>query len=448
MSATDLSIPAVSADAALAPHLQEARRLGRWALAVLLLGLAPMLAWISLAPLSSAVVAPAFVKVDLDRRTVQHAEGGTVREVLVRDGQRVKKGDPILVLGDVAVDADVNRLDYRVLADRASIVRLEAEQVGASRLVFPPELEQAARADERLSAQLIKERSLFGATREALVSQVRLLRGQQDRIDQEKAALEAQILQIGESLKFQSEELETNRRLLKDGFMSPTRISQLEATVADYRSKLEERRSELARADQRKGDADLRIRALEGDYRQQASDQLKVAAARLAEIQQEQRKTTDAAKRQVITAPADGDVINLKFSAPGGVVSPREPIADIVPANPRLVVETRIRPEDVSRIFLGQEAHIRFTAFSYRSTRLIDGKVFYVSPDRLLDRVNNQPYYVAQIEADAASLAGEADIKLQAGMPAEVYIRGEERTPLQYLIEPVLQVMRRAARER
>ncbi|MEO7244802.1 MAG: HlyD family type I secretion periplasmic adaptor subunit [Rubrivivax sp.] len=439
-----------AADAAgpLSGHLAEARRLARWGGLVLALGVLPAFAWLALAPLSSAVVAPAFVKVDLDRRTVQHAEGGTVREVLVRDGQRVKQGQPLLVLGDVAVDADVNRIDYRVLADGASVARLEAEQIGAAALVFPATLEQASVADPRLAEQMGKERALFTARREALVGQVALLRSQQAKLGQELQALAAQIVQAGASLAHQVEELESHRRLQKEGFVSATRVSQLEGQVADYRVKLEERRGEQARAEQRRVDSDLRIKAFESEYRQQASDQLKVAAARLIELQQEQRKTTDASKRQVITAPADGDVLNLRFTAPGGVVAPREPIADIVPADPRLVVETHVRPEDVNRVHFGQAAKIRFTAFVYRTTRLVEGKVVYLSPDRLVDRNSGAPYYVAQIEADAASLAKEHDIKLLAGMPAEVYIEGGERTPLQYLADPVLQVMRRAGRER
>ncbi len=433
-------------------QLADARRLARRAGAVLLLGLLPVAAWLALAPLSSAVVATSFVKVDLDRRVVQHAEGGTVREVLVRDGQHVAKGEPLLVLGDVAVAADLNRLNYRVAVERASLARLEAEQLSAAAPAFPPDVLAAADADPRVAEQITKERALFAARRGALTGQSALLRSQQAKVVQEAASLRAQIDQASESLRHQRAELETNRRLLSDGFISATRISQLEATVADYGVKLEERRSELARAEQRLLDADLRIKSLEGDYRQQASDQLKVSAARLAEIQQEQRKTLDASTRQVIVAPAAGDVINLKFTTPGSVISPREPIADIVPTDPRLVVEAHLRTEDVGRVAQGQRADIRFTAFPYRSTRLVEGKVFYVAPDRTVDRATNQAYYVALVEADAASLAwaGEkgGEIKLQAGMPAEVYVKGDERTPLQYLVEPVTQVLRRAARER
>ena len=436
-----------ASDPALAPHLAEARRIARFGAAVLVLGLVPAGAWLALAPLSSAVVAPAFVKVDLDRRPVQHAEGGIVREVRVRDGQRVAQGEPLIILGDVAVDADLKRLTYRMKAERASYARLEAEQLGSRAVVFPPELISAARDDERIAAQLAKERALFDARRSALHGQIALLQEQRQRVMQESAALRSQIEQAGESLKHQREELATNRKLRQDGFVSATRITQLEAALADYGVKLEEKRSEAARTEQRLVDVDLRAKALESDYRQQASDQLKLTTMRLTEIQEELRKLTDASARQVIVAPAAGDIMNLKITGPGAVVPARETIADIVPAEPKLVIEAHIRTEEVSRIHQGQTAEIRFTAYKYRNTPLVAGNVFYVAGDRTVDRATGQPYYMVLVEADATSLGNATDIKLQAGMPAEVYIRGEERTPLQYLLEPLTQVLRKAGRE-
>jgi len=439
---------AIAANDPLALHVREARRLTHWGLAVLVCGLLPAAAWLGFAPLSSAVVAQAYVKVDLNRRPVQHAEGGIVREVLVRDGQHVRQGEALLVLGDVSVAADKNRLDHRVKTERASLARLDAEQTMANAISFPPDVIETARSDPRLAEQIAKERALFDARRDALLGQVRLLRSQRDKVAEEIEALRAQIAQAGESMKFQKLDLETNRKLLKDGFISATRIGQLEGIVADYGVKIEERRSELARAQQRTVDADLRIRSLEGDYRQQASDQLKVTAARLAEIEQEQRKSADASARQVITAPASGEIIDLKYSTPGSVIPPRDTIADIVPDDTRLVTEARIRTEDISRIQRGQSAEIRFTAFKYRTTRLVHGKVVYISADRLVDHSNNVPYYSVLVEADPASLEKAGDMKLLAGMPAEIYIEGGQRTPLQYLLEPVTQVLRHAVRER
>ena len=432
----------------LAPHLGEAKRLMRWSLLVLLGGLLPLAAWMALAPLASAVVATGYVKVDLNRRPVQHAEGGLVREVLVRDGQHVRLGEPLLVLGDVAVDADVNRLNYRVKTERAGLARLEAEQAGAATLRFPPDVASAAQNDERLAEHLAKERSLFAARRDGLLTQVALLRAQREKVQQEMVSLRAQIEQATQSMKFQRDELETYRSLLKDGFISATRIAQVDGTVADYGVKLEERRGELARAEQRIVDTDLKISALQSEYRQQASDQLKIVSARLSEIEQELRKSTDASARQVITAPAAGEVIDLKVNSAGAMIMPRETIADIVPTNPRLLTEARIRPEDINRVQRDQPADVRFTAFKQRTTKLVHGKVAYVSADRLVDKATGAPYYSALIETDPQSLAAAGDLKLVAGMPAEVYIRGHERTPLEYLIEPVSQVLHRAARER
>jgi len=431
----------------LATHQADAGRLARAGLVVLLAGLLPIAAWLSFAPLSSAVIASGHVKVDQDRRPVQHAEGGTVREVLVRDGQRVKRGEPLIVLGDVAVDADRNRLDFRVLAERTGLARLESEVAMAAAVAFPREVLDAARADARLQELVDKERALFKARRDALVGQVALLRAQRGKVEQEVAALQAQVAKAVESLSFQREELETHRGLSKDGYISGTRVAQLESAVADYGVKLEERRGELARAEQRAVDIDLRIRGLETDYRQQANDQLKVVSSRLSEIEQEQRKSIDASSRQVIAAPATGEVIGLKVTTPGAVIAPRDTVAEIVPAEARLVTEARIRTEDIARVAQGSAADIRFTAFPYRSTPLVRGTVTYIAADRQVDAATRLPYFAVLVEADARSLAGAGDIRLQAGMPAEVYIQGDQRTPLQYLLEPLSQVVRRAARE-
>jgi membrane fusion protein, epimerase transport system len=435
-------------DEPLAPHLREARSLMRIGALVLLLGLLPLAAWMVMAPLASAVVAPGVVKVELNRRPVQHAEGGIVREVHVRVGQRVAEGQTLLVLGDVAVNADMQRWDSRVRSERASMARLEAEQSGAPGVVFPPDVLEAARNDAGLAELLTNERALFAARRGALTSQVALLRSQQAKVNEESQALRAQIERAREALKLQGQELTANQGLLKEGFISSGRVTQIEAQMADYGVKLEERRSELARAEQRLVDTSLRIKAMENDYRQQASDQLKVTQARLAEIQQEQRKTGDAAKRQVITSPVAGEVMDLKVTAPGAVIPPRETIAEIVPDNQQLIIEALLRPEDINRVQRGQLAQLRFTAFAYRTTKLVDGTVKYISADRMVDRQSNSAFYVAHIEVDSAKLKEAGDLKLLAGMPVEVYIEGEQRTVLQYLMEPLTQVVQRAGRER
>ncbi len=426
---------------------EHAVRLGRIGLWIALGAILPLGVWMGFAPLSMAVVAPGFVKVDLNRRPVQHLEGGIVQAVMVRDGQIVSAGDPILVLGDVGVDADRNRLGYRINVERAALARLEAEQARLPRLTFPRDLQSAAREDTRVEQALAKETALFESRRSSLASEVALMRGQREHIEREAAALRAQITQVQSSLALQQVDLETNRKLLAEGFISPNRVGQIEAGVVDYAGKLEERRSELARAGQRLVESDLKIQTIQNAYVQTASDQLKATAARAAEIEQELRKSEDAAARQVVVSPASGAVIELKFSSPGAVIRPGDSIAEIVPVDTKLMIEARIRPEELNHVNLDQRARIKFTAFKYRNTSMVTGKVTYVSADRLIDRASNLPYFSVMILADPESLKSVGEFNLQAGMPAEVYIEGSSQTALQYLMEPITSTVRKAGRQ-
>lgn len=426
---------------------EHASRLVRIAWWIVLGAIAPLGLWISFAQLSMAVVAPAFVKVDLNRRPVQHLEGGIVREVLVRDGQRVNAGDPVLILGDVRVDADRNRLRYRVHVERGALARLEAEEALATTLIFPNELLIAAQRDGRVKQALMKETALFEARRHSLTSEVALMKAQNERIEQEISALRGQITQAQGSLALKEKELQTNRELLKRGFIAPILITQMEAAVLDYAAIVEGRRSEVARAGQRLVDNELKIKSIQNQYAQAASDQLKATAERLGEIEQELRKAEDAAARQVVAAPASGEVIDLKFTSPGAVVRAGEPIAEIVPSDAQLMIEARIRPEDISHVRRDQRARIKLTALRGRSTPMVTGKVTYVSADRLTDRVTNFPYYSVTIVADADSLQSAGELKLQAGMSAEVYIEGATETPLEYLTDSITSTIRKAGRQ-
>jgi HlyD family secretion protein len=407
----------------------------------------PLGAWVGLAPLAMAVVAPAHVKVDLNRRPVQHLEGGIVRQVLVRDGQVVKEGEPLVVIGDVGVDADRNRLTYRLAVERTALERLDAEQRRADKLVFSESLQAEARKDTRLQDAMAKESALFHARRHSLQSELALMRQLRQRVQQEIGALEAQGSKAQESLALQHRDLDANRGLVQEGFVSSARINQMEASVADYTSKLEERRSELARGHGRLIDADIKSNSIVNEYLRSASDQLKTTVARVSEIEQELRKSDDATTRQVVLAPAAGEIIDLKFTSPGSVVRPGETIAEIVPSNTALMIEAQIRPEEVNNVLIGQHARIKFTAFKYRNATMVSGKVAYVSGDRFTDKSTQMPYYSVSILADAESVKAVGDLKMQAGMPAEVYIDGGFQTALQYLLDPITSTLRRAARQ-
>jgi HlyD family secretion protein len=415
---------------------------------VILGAVLPIGIWLNCAALTMAVVAQAYVKVDLNRRPVQHLEGGIVHEVLVRDGQDVQAGDPILTLGDVGVEADRNRVAYRVSTERAAIARLEAENQLLGALRFPADLLQAARQDGRVQDALAKEMNLFNTGRAALTSELALMRAQRERVNQEIESLVVQVGHARTSTASHAQELEANRNLRDNGYISTTKVVQLEAAQSDYALKTEERRSELARAQQRQLDIDLKVNAITSSYARTASDQIKVTAARLTEIEQEQRKIDDTALRQVVRSPAAGTVIDLRFTSAGAVVRPGEQIAEIVPSNARLMIEAQVRPEEISNVQRDQAARIKFTAFKFRNTEMVTGRVSYISADRLIDKASNAPYYSVLIVADAPSLAAAGgEFKLQAGMPAEVFIDGSTQTPLQYVTASITSAVRRAGRQ-
>jgi membrane fusion protein, epimerase transport system len=330
----------------------------------------------------------------------------------------------------------------RVNTERATVERLEAETELSPTLAFSDELRAAAQEDPRIDEALGKEHALFASRRDALDSESRLLLEQRTHIQAEIESLEAEVQQAESSLALQQRDLERSRELVTEGFVSVTRVNELEAEVADYASRLEQRRSEVARAQQRLVDTNLKLNSARNAYIQYASDQLKTAVARQGELEQELRKSEDAAERQLVTAPADGVVIDLKFTSPGAVVQPGESIADVVPSDAPLLIEAQIRPEDITHVVQGQQARIKVLAYRYSDT--ITGVVDYVSADRLIDPAG-YPYYTAMIEADKVSLQAAGDVKLQAGMPVEVYIEGTAQTALQYMIEPITATLRKAA---
>ncbi len=446
MSALDVAIHPV-ARGLLDHHRDAVRRLARTTSLALGLALLPASAWLAFAPLASAVIVEGVVTVDLHRRVVQHADGGPVAEVRVRNGQKVRRGEPLLVLGDVAVSADGDRLALRVRAEEAALARMESERATHPGVVFPADLLTAAQGDSRVRRLLDNEREAFAARRETWLAQSALLRSQRDRIVDELAALDTQIAEARRSLALLREEAAAYHSLQRDGFVSPNRVTTLQAGVADYGVKLAERQSEKARAEQRRIEADLKLRSLETEYRHRDGDQVKAASQRVEELREELRKTADASARQVIVAPVDGEVMDLRFPTPGALIGPRETIAEIVPDAPRLLIEVKLRPEDIGQVRSGQDAEVRFTAFDARTTPTATGRVRYVSADRILDAKTQLAHYVAQVELPADALEKAGIPRLQAGMPAEVFIRGRDRTALQYLTQPVNDALRRAARE-
>ena len=410
---------------------------------IVLAGATALGAWADLAPLTGAVVAPAVVKVDLNRKVVQHQEGGIVREIHVRDGDHVVQGEELIRLDDVSVDAQLALLRTERDAERAKVARLEAERVYAAKPSFPRDL-LSRRADPKIQDLLAKENGLFRARREALDTQIAVLHRQIGETAEEEKALELQLAAEARALKLQKDELSANEQLLAQGYVQKTRILTLERAVAEYEASYGQHQAQAAQARQHATELQLRILELRNHYAQSAADELKDATARLFDLEERIRPSKDASERQRITAPISGVIVNLHVFTPGEVIGPRDVLMEIVPDVQNLIVEAHIRPEDINHVRKGSPAEVRLTAYKQRITPLVNGVVSYVSADRLVDANSHASYYTVQVEVDRGSLQG---LTMQAGMPAEVYVRTDSRTVVDYLLAPVSQSLRRAMRE-
>ncbi|MDH3320266.1 MAG: HlyD family type I secretion periplasmic adaptor subunit [Betaproteobacteria bacterium] len=428
------------------PETGELTRIARGGLAVVTLGLLALGVWLVLAPLSGAIIAPGFVKVDMNRKVVQHQEGGIIKQVLVRDGEHVRQGQVLVVIDDVRLDATLDLLRTQHDGERAKAARLEAERAFLPAVTFPPEL-AARRGEPKVAELLQRETALFRARREALDSQVAVLRKQIRHTVDEAQALAGQIAAEERALKSQKEELAVNQQLSKQGFVQKTRLMSLERAVADYEARWEDHRAELAKTRQRSSELELRVLAQRNAYVQSATDELKEISTRLFDLEERLRPSKDASDRQRVAAPIAGEVVGLRVFSPGAVVGPREVLMEIVPEDKNLIVEARIRPEDINHVRPGFPAEVRLTAYQTRTTPLVAGSVHYVSADRMVDTQSGAPYYVVHVDVSAGALADAGNLRMQAGMPAEVYIRTDSRTAFDYMFAPVTAYLRRGMRE-
>jgi HlyD family type I secretion membrane fusion protein len=399
--------------------------------------------WSAMAPLSGAVVANGQVKVELNRKTVQHQEGGIVREILVRDGQKVSAGQPLVVVGDVRSDSELSLLQDQLRAARIRSARAEAEASLQARFIAPADIAGQHDAAEHLA----REHALFTARRRTLDEQIAAIQKQIGEAHAQAGALETQIGATETSARLSSEELEMNNKLAREGFISRTRLLGLQRAASDYVASVGEHRSELALARQRVGELEARIAQARNQYQQQAADELKEASAKVRELAERLHPSQDQVERQIVRSPVDGEVMSMRVSAIGEAIGPRAPILDIVPEHEKLVVEARIHPEDIDHVHNDSAAEVRLSAFDARTVPLLPAKVTVISADRVTQTDTGESWFVATVEVDAASLKNYPQIHLRAGMPAELFVTTPARTLFEYLLKPLSQFSSRAMRE-
>jgi epimerase transport system membrane fusion protein len=428
------------------PAIPDPRKLAVAGAIVLATACGGFAAWAALAPLSGAVIASGMIKVDGTRKTVQHLEGGIVKEIRVKDGDRVAEGQTLIVLQDASVSASLDGLKMQLYGEMAKATRVKAERDDRNTIDFPGELTSRS-ANPKIADVLHSEVRLFEVRRKALDEQVQSLRGQIEEARREVTGVTDQIESELRAIDFLKEELAANEGLYNDKFISKARILTLKRELAQTEALRSEHVADVAKAKQKISELELRMLNLRVSRVQTAADDLETSTRKILDLQDRIRPSQDAMQRQNVVAPVTGEVVNLKAHTVGGVIGPREPLLDIVPANNLLIVEARVGIDDIDEVHAGMPADIRLIPYSQRSTPLFRGVVTYVSADRMTDEGTRVPYYVANVTVDPESLKSAKHVQLYPGMPAEVFIRTRDRTALEYLLEPMTNTLRRAARE-
>ncbi|MGH6827327.1 MAG: HlyD family type I secretion periplasmic adaptor subunit [Rhizomicrobium sp.] len=440
-----LSPPEEPKDPSLA-FMSPRRLVGAGRLIVLVFGVGLIL-WVAFAPLQSAIMAPGTVVVESHVKTIQHLEGGIVRDILVNDGQNVRKGQLLVRLDGTQARANLQSLMDESDALEAEEARLEAERDGRDSIAFPPDL--VRRAGEPKVAQAMQgEESTFVSQRETLAKQVDILRQRSDENVRIIAGLKDESVAVGQQIALVAREIGGVQMLYAKGLATLPRLLTLQRQAADLSGQRSQLTEKVAQTELTSGENDLQIMNLKN---QQLGDVVK-------ELRDEQTKRFDAvdrtqAARDVLTrldirAPVAGKIVDLAVHAQGAVVSPGGPIMKVVPEKDSLEVDAHIRPEDADRVQVGMKARVYFSAYQSRRLPIILGSVTNVSADRQVDPHSGQVYFTVNVSVDAKPLRNYPGVKLVPGLPVDVALDTGSHTALDYFLEPITDVLRNGMKEK
>jgi len=408
---------------------------GIWVLAI---GFCGFFAWAAFAPLDEGVPAPGVVSVESTRKRIDHLSGGLVERILVREGERVRSGQELIVLDEAQAKAALNAAlsQWRIAA--ATEARLQAERDGLKAIVFPKELADASR-DPEVAAATRAQAELFRSRRSALEGELRIIR-------ESVRGLELQLRSLGElqagrgkQVALFQQQLASYRNLNEQGFVSRNQLLELERQLAEVQSKESETLANMALVNARLAEFRMRGAQRETEHRREVESQLAEVQRDVAVLGERLAAQRDTFSRLVIRAPVSGTVVDLAFHTVGGVIKAGDRILDIVPEGDELIVEARVAPQYIDRVHAGLPADVHFDAYMSRAERpVIAGKVLVVSADALADSRTGEQYYSMRVAVPAAELEKLGKLQLQPGMQGTVMVKTGERSLLVYLTRPLL----------
>ena len=424
---------AANAKQALVSDSGRSARIGLWALGI---GFGGFLLWAAFAPLDEGVPSQGMVAIDTKKKAVQHLSGGLVKEVLVREGDRVKEGQLLIRLDQAVARANFESVRQRYIGLRAMEGRLQAEQRNLPKITFHPDVVEAAR-DPQIQQVVFNQEQLFesrkAAQRAELQSIQENISGQEGMI----VAYQGMLVNRKNQQSLLAEELSNTRSLVKDGYVPRNRQLELERMGSENSAGLAELQGNTIRAQRSVGELRQRVVLRQQEVRKEIESQLADVSREVGGDAEKYRAAKDDLGRIDIKSPTDGQVVGLAVQSVGAVIGGGQKLMDIVPADEALLIEAKVAPHLIDKVRAGLPVDVRFSGFSNTPQLVVQGKVVSVSGDLIVEPQTGAAYYLARVAvtSDGYKILGKR--QLQPGMPVEVVFVTGERSMLTYLLKPL-----------
>jgi len=404
---------------------------------IVLLGVGGFLLWASFAPLDKGVPASGTVTVSSNRKVIQHQTGGTIEDILVKEGDVVKAGQPLVRMNEVQAKSNAETTRVQYFSARAVEARLIAERDGAKGITFPDELLKA-KNDPHVANNISLQSQLFISRQSAIQSELAAL-------DETIAGLKAQVTGLQATLdsqkqqqQFLKEQLEGMRDLAKEGYVARNRLLDLERTYAQINGGIAENIGNISRAQRQIAEIGLRRVQRQQEYQKEVRTQLSDVQREAEALGNRLVGLDHELSNVIVKAPVDGTIVAMNVFTKGGVVPGGFRMMDIVPADDPLIVEAQVPTHLIDKVHKDLEVELMFAAFNQNQTPNIPGTVTQISADRLTDEKTGAPYYKMQAQVTAEGKKLLKDHQVRPGMPVEVFIKTGERTLMSYLLKPII----------
>lgn len=407
--------------------------------------------WGNTAPIAGAIVASGVFVATGQNKIIQHLEGGVIRDIHVREGDSVEQGQLLIELDSTAPNTELRRLFLRRVRLTAIDARLQAEMREQAEIGFPDELTNLDGSEVR--EILESQRLTFLARRNNMNSDIAGINEGINALNERIQGSKVQLEGVRRQITFIEEEVQTKQYLLQTGLVRKPELLVLQRTQANLEGEVGRIMGDIGDAKERIAKAVEQINGVRKTAIKTAVEQMHEVRGELVDVRERMQSAKGVLDRVRITAPVRGVVVKLRYHTQGGVIEAGKNIMEILPLKDELIIEARVRPQDIDSVKHGQHATVRLTALNQRITPMVSGEVIYLSADTLADERKSQQVgptdiYIVRVKLNNAEVATIHGFSPTPGMPAEVYIKTSERTFFQYVVKPIHDSMLRAFRER